>query len=351
MLKYLAILAVLVPLTAVGILASHYAPKGTPEQRIAKPDSGQSGQQQAETSQDKHTAPNPTIVHPQPAAQTCDEACQQGRENLKIQGELALFTGLLVAVGVLQFAVAMLQVGAMIWQARLLKQTREDIHTQAEWMKTQTEHIGRQADMAERQARLISTQANQMEKQTEILRDSVTAAKESADAANAQIKMMKAKERARLTIEPPEPFAKIEIDNPFSEMEIRISNFGYTHAFNVRVGAWCEITKSEAEEEEESVPSTAVNTVRANADPEKIRVTVASALWNEFQVGAKDLFVHLSGRVEYEDVFGDRHFTRFRYFFKIWRLGRLKGEEGATFLPVLGGKWVKCPHQEHNQET
>jgi hypothetical protein len=86
---------------------------------------------------------------------------------------MAIFTLLLVIVGALGVTVAGLQVGAMIWQARLLKQTRDDIHSQAEWMKAQTE----------------------------ILRDSVAAAQMTAEATLTQSEMVKSKERAQLSIE------------------------------------------------------------------------------------------------------------------------------------------------------
>jgi hypothetical protein len=72
-----------------------------------------------------------------------------------------------------------LQVITMVWQAILLYKTRGDVHTQAEWMKTQAGH---------------------MKDQTKILRDSVIASQTSADAANAQIQMVKDKERAKLRI-------------------------------------------------------------------------------------------------------------------------------------------------------
>ncbi|MHB2007160.1 MAG: hypothetical protein ACYCOX_03850 [Acidobacteriaceae bacterium] len=181
MLKYLAIFAVFIPLATVGVLASQNAHIRTPEHGIAKTSRGQDGSGQRKPQDSKQSAPNAPPTTHQPPAPTCNEACQQARQNLKIQRELAIFTGLLVFVG-------FLQVGTMIWQALLLKQTREDIHTQADWMETQTGHISRQADMAQRQARLISRQVSQMENQTEILGDSVSASQKSAAAADMSAK-------------------------------------------------------------------------------------------------------------------------------------------------------------------
>ncbi|MGB8260410.1 MAG: hypothetical protein WCE75_08665 [Terracidiphilus sp.] len=173
MLKRLAILAALCPLAAVGILAGQDAPRRAPEQGTARAGNGQGGHQQASVEGSGQSAPDPPPFHPQHTPPPSDETCQQARQNLKIQGELALFTGLLVFVG-------LLQAGTMIWQARLLKQTREEVHTQAEWMKTQAGH---------------------MENQTKILGDSVASAQTSADAAKAQIQLVKDKERGRLRIE------------------------------------------------------------------------------------------------------------------------------------------------------
>jgi hypothetical protein len=160
-------------LATVGVLAGHDALKGSPEKGIAKSDTSQNRQATRQPQDSNHTAQNAMPEAPQTTTHACDEAGQQGRQNLEIQREMAIFTLLLVIVGALGVTVAGLQVGAMIWQARLLKQTRDDIHSQAEWMKAQTE----------------------------ILRDSVAAAQMTAEATLTQSEMVKSKERAQLSIE------------------------------------------------------------------------------------------------------------------------------------------------------
>jgi hypothetical protein len=60
-----------------------------------------------------------------------------------------------------------------------------------------------------RTLKAIQTQAGHMERQTKALEDSVAAAQKSADAAKAQIQMMKSKERGRLRIE----FGHIDLVN------------------------------------------------------------------------------------------------------------------------------------------
>src|SRR5208337_3123709 len=124
MLKRLAIFSLLCPLATVGILAGQNALKGTPGQRIAKAGSGQSGQQQAGTQNHDNSSQNPLSVHVDATAPIDEAAKEEARQKLKIQGELALFTGLLVIVG-------FLQVGSMIWQTLLLRRTWKAVQTQA----------------------------------------------------------------------------------------------------------------------------------------------------------------------------------------------------------------------------
>jgi hypothetical protein len=131
MLKRLAILALLCPLATVGILTCQDAVKGTPEQGVAKAGSSQSGQQQAETQDHSQNTQNSAPIHVEAAPPVDEPAQEEARQNLKIQGELALFTGLLVFVG-------FLQVGTMIWQAWLLRGTLKAIEVQAGHMGEQT---------------------------------------------------------------------------------------------------------------------------------------------------------------------------------------------------------------------
>ncbi len=142
MLKTLAILAAFCTLAMVGLLAGQTAPFGPPKQGIAKSSDGQIGKTQAKSQSGDHATPNFLPPSPQPATPTCDEACQQGRQNIAIQGKLELFTGLLALVG-------FLQVGGMVWQALLLRQTRGDIHAQVEWMRSQVQEMRAQTAVSQ----------------------------------------------------------------------------------------------------------------------------------------------------------------------------------------------------------
>lgn len=104
MLKILAIFAVIGPLAAIGVASSKTTPLSTQKQGIAEQNSGQNGGVQTKPKDSNDAAQNPP---PRPAvkqtpAPTCDEICQQGRQNLDIQGKLKTFTGWLVVVGVVQ---------------------------------------------------------------------------------------------------------------------------------------------------------------------------------------------------------------------------------------------------------
>ena len=124
---------------SVGVFSEQRTLPDTPKHGIAKGEGSGKGQKQPWGTNSDQTSPSAVFSSPQPSTSTCDETCQQGRQNLQIQNRLVWLTGGLVVVG-------LLQVVSMFWQARLLKQTRGDIHTQAGWMKTQTEHMGRQTD-------------------------------------------------------------------------------------------------------------------------------------------------------------------------------------------------------------
>src|ERR1035437_10035590 len=120
MLKRLAILGLLGTLATVCFLAGQTAPLGPPKQGIAKPGSSQNGKDKAQPQSSQQPAPNSLLTGQQPTTPTCDEACQQGRQNLAIERKLEWFTGVLAVVGVLQ-------VVTMIWQAGLLRLTWKTI--------------------------------------------------------------------------------------------------------------------------------------------------------------------------------------------------------------------------------
>jgi hypothetical protein len=207
--------------------------------------------------------------------------------------------------------------------------------------------IKKQADIMERQAKDAQESGA---KATEIALATAQAAQKSADVAAAQIKLMKEKERARLALIV-KPLNEIEVSDGSGDIEMQIGNFGSTHAFNVRYGMWCEITHSK-EEPFDPDPESAVGIIRANAAPERIREGIVTNVSGpQIEANARDFFVHLVGRIEYEDVFGDSHFIRFQYTRPIPRLSEPIERGGVTVFPIVGlSGWKKCAHPEHNTE-
>jgi len=330
MLKRLVILCVLVigALVLVGALIGQDAVKGTPKQGIAKSNSGRKGQEQLNSQFGNQSTPSSVTASPKPAAPTCDETCQQGRENLQIQHRLAIFTLLLVIVGALQ-------VGSMIWQAWLLRQTRGDVHSQLDQMVKQVGH---------------------MEKQTEILDKSVTAAQASANAASAQLQVMKSKERAQL---------RIEFDSPLS---ISMSTKGTTTSRSMSISYQIQVLGTTRAtilhssiaiwvphmDEELNVSGVIdlPNIVFPSEDKWHFREVVRE---NSFQrppitdqkliamVMDNTRFVVVQGRIRYQDVFGD-----------VWILPFSVSWKNNSFLGSsdTGGYWepYKDPYGEENRE-
>lgn len=91
---------------------------------------------------------------PKPSTPTCDEACQQARQNVQIQRKLEWFTGGLVVVG-------FFQVMTMIWQGILLARTRTDVHNQGIRMGEQVTQMKEQGAATLRSVLLQEVQYKQ----------------------------------------------------------------------------------------------------------------------------------------------------------------------------------------------
>ena len=178
-------------------------------------------------------------------------------------------------------------------------------------------------------------------------------AKLAAEAALAQIAAVKDKERARLTLHP-KSIEDIEPDSPFLDVAIELENVGYSHAFNVRVDARCEITMAESEPVSNNRETVMVHIIKAGQDRSTIMIPLEASkeIWdNVIHVGAKNLFAHLWGTVKYEDVFGDSRLVKFQYVFRIIELKANAQKDALRVSAVsIAWGWKKCPHPEHNHE-
>lgn len=124
MMRKLLIVAVLLTTASVGFLPGQSSPLSSPKQGVAEASGGKNGSGHGQPDNGQQSATHETPSAPQPATPGCDEACEQGRDNLAIQWKLELFTGVLAVVGVLQ-------VSTMIWQGILLAGTWKTIEKQS----------------------------------------------------------------------------------------------------------------------------------------------------------------------------------------------------------------------------
>jgi hypothetical protein len=320
MLKRLAILALVGAVATVSLLAAQTAPLSPPKQGVAEPSSGKNAPKQPDPQ--KTNPPTRAMPAPgQPSTPTCDEACQQGRENLAIQGKLEWFTGLLALVG-------FLQVGGMFWQALLLRQTRGDVHAQADWMKTQ---------------------AGYMERQTKILEDSVAAAQKSADAALAQVEAAKSTQRAQFRIEFAEPDWTFNEELGGYSIHFRVIMDGATRAYVLDDSIIAYID----EKPREGIGAWKVMGVQRDFTPELspfvgYTLLQTSGRWPENETSPekpklasqRKLTLFVNGRIWYRDIFRDEWMLEIDRYWHPWSS---YGDENAT-----GGMWSPVGSGRHD---
>jgi hypothetical protein len=323
MLKYLAIFVVLVIAQAPATtspLKSEATPLRTPEQRIAKDSSSENRQNQSTPHQNNQTTPKLIPVHVLTAAPVCDEACQQARENLKIQGKLELFTGGLVLVG-------FLQVGTMIWQAWLLRQTRNDVHTQAGQMQRQTEILDKSVAAAQKGADAAEISA--------------IASKISAEAAKENIEAFENKERARIRIEISDLWLASGLFN--RPLKLTIFHHGSTEAFVSNHGVSLQLTDSEIAPETAGI-EVSMDKLPPVIEPKTPPIEIGPnflSFFNDSEIaevknGTK--FAHLYGFIEFTDTFEKPHRVSFR---KRWYVTNVKNFSGGGFNEFFS-VWVDC---------
>jgi hypothetical protein len=355
MLKCLAILGLFI---LIGIAAAQNSPACAPKAGVSKSDSSGKGQEQPNSQPSNQPALPSVIPSPQPSAPTCDETCQNSRKNLQIQNRLVWLTGGLVIVG-------FLQVGSMIWQAILLRKTRGDVKRQADWMETQAGHMSKQADLMEKQ--LLEMRSGSAVAKEGAAAARVTAkaaalnavaAEESAKAANAQIQLMKAKERARLIVTPIGFKETAIVPWDFSYLQMKVSNEGFSAAVNISAKVAVFTTPNKTALASTGLEDRAIDpfiTSRAS--------TVFEILYvDEHEIDKMDLTkpgstskqfrTEIIGIITYEDVFGDRHETSFRYEFIPYSV-EIKdlGAGWKSYTPGNSRGWERSEKVEDNRAT
>jgi hypothetical protein len=231
-----------------------------------------------------------------------------------------VFAGVLACVG-------WQQVRLLKRQEKILFGARKEIHTQAR-------HMSRQADL--------------MSSNNEVALVAANAAKESAKAANAQIKMMQDRERARVSVSVTDKEFEVDI---FDVFKIKISNDGTTSAFNVKGKG--QITGQPSAD----LPSMWIflslgvpSVIRANNEPITAEITFIEQ-FNLLNLDYSETpyFFHIGGFVEYEDVFGESHKTTFRYRLKVGVVNPIPDTSRVRVKSFY--EWERCGSPEENHAS
>ncbi|MHB1794673.1 MAG: hypothetical protein ACYCPO_06865 [Acidobacteriaceae bacterium] len=201
--------------------------------------------------------------------------------------------------------------------------------------------------------RVVKEQVNVMKIQTGILAESVAAATESANAANAQIRMVKDKERARISVKPLDFHGFKAGYTDDHAIWLNIENFGFTQALNVR--ATCDafpIVDDIPPEVIEGNDLLVPDVIRPAVEPEKA-VTLFFFGRDEIKrlnPQTPNLVLRIVGSIGYDDVFSEHHITAFQYSLKIASLGNFDFLNNQ--IPVVAPiEWQKTGPLEANQAT
>lgn len=215
-------------------------------------------------------------------------------------------------------------------------------------------------------------QAYQMGEQASASHSAAHAAGESAKATLGQIRMLKDKERARVSVEI-SPFTNVEFRSA-NRVMLKIRNFRYTHALNVMgrgdarvlifpgsppnfagmpslpsLGAPYRLPIFDPlpfEMEDLALPATlegekpSVETWVAFLFPEE---------WEDEILLRPRIAIELRGEVDYEDLFGDLHVTKFSYDMRFSKWGEVTPSGAANINPF--SRWFKSGGAEGNKAT
>lgn len=243
-------------------------------------------------------------------APNCDEACQQGRQNIALQQRLIWLTGGLVLVG-------LLQVGSMVWQGIVMNRTKSDVHAQAGLMKTQADLMGQQLDEMRNEAiwsrKVTYDQVLHAGEQSKSSAAAAEAARDSAQAALEQIRLVKSKERANIVVSPPDNLISINFGLPHYQMQIQLENVGQSNALNVKCRAKATLLATEESDSDAPMHMAGTPNIIRVAEKAKVIIWTITGLprLRPTNLGSPKLKVIIRGTVEFEDVFGDNHETAF----------------------------------------
>lgn len=279
-------------------------------------------------------------------------------EDRATQRKLISFTGVLAVVGVLQAGIMFLQLLVYRRQAHEMTRQRHETRRQRYIMEEQGQIIVAQLRAMHEQVTEMSVQSGILQESVSVARDAAkaaqdgaNAAKESADATRDSVEMFVSKER---------PWLRITLDDwkaiphndetRFIVMTFHLQRFGATDALIVNSYIYGMLTDSIDPSSATGVlgQSITMKTIITSADTAETRMTWVSKReggWDEsptpqdvddIYVGEKT--VHVWGAINYKDVFGREHWTKFRYRWVLNPFGS-------------NGHWEKCGKPEDNCET
>jgi hypothetical protein len=232
-------------------------------------------------------------------------------EDLKVQHQLARFTGLLVLVGFLQLIALVGQACLFFRQARIMGQHRVSLEQLAEAASDNAKAAKDGAEAASKNAEFSKLNALATEK-------SVDAANASAQAAKENVEMFISKERGRLRVEVQD---LVIPGQPFDAVRYQIKFYGATDAFIVSSGAEAFVQTSA-----EPPPKSSDNMILPISPLTKIFTRATSARTQFTLIEAREVrngrrlslrlsqddinnithnksFVHFRGFIKYRDIF------------------------------------------------
>jgi hypothetical protein len=260
--------------------------------------------------------------------QSDNEAAEEAEKNAEQKRINRWNIGLTFAIAIcafLQFCGIVAQVVVYFKQTTIMRDTLAAISKQATTMDVQA-NDARASATASGAAAL----------------DTLFALKRQADLMESQNKAIRDRERARITLifPPDEPDFKsglvLEFENyrrMFVEMTVGVHNDGLSKAFNVRARGGMTIQPENEPFDERDLANVKVLEVIGQAtleDPVSIVFSQFLVEEDSHQIEGGTGFFFLYGEITYDDVFGDKHCTPFRFR---WDVDSIEEGGQMNYLP------------------
>jgi len=186
--------------------------------------------------------------------------------------------------------------------------------------------------------------------QTKATANAAKASEKAAKAALDQVELLKSKERARVAVK----ILPLETLNffwgDFNSVKIEIENFGPTHAFNVRASGDARATIEgldplKTEFNDLIVP----NVIRANSPPleSSLLFFFPEEWFQRMEPTEAKILVEAMGVVEYNDVFGEEHTTKFSYVMNVNKTSKIPNSNLVKIHPFSRWRRPESPKENH----